>query len=165
MSLDDTLVFSAISDWPIRVRSSCFCTQVRASLSIPTDGSMFILEASLIWVLIALIVTSISSKLFFRLLFLSLLCLVEYLSLRRMKYTNDCSDACTHVMKDLLFLTSSVRKCTPGHSTSNISILWGEVSVCEGVGDTGPEDELGSPGERGHVAPVEGMNFKLTVDL
>ena len=48
-----------------------------------------------------------------------------------MKYSNDCSDACTHVMNDLLFLTSSVRKCTPGHSTSNVSMLWGEVSVRE----------------------------------
>ena len=63
------------------------------------------------------------------------------------------------VVKDLLFLTSSVRKCTRGHSTSNISMLWGEVSVCEGVGDTGPEDELGSPGEGGYVAPVEGIGW------
>ena len=128
---------------------------------------MFILEASLIWLLIALIVTSISSKLFFRLLCLSLLCLAEYLSLRRMKYSNDCSDARTHVMNDLLFLTSSVRKCTPGHSTSNISMLWGEaagISAHEGEGDTGPGDELiGSPGEREYVAPVEGT--KLNVDL
>ena len=101
-----------------------------------------------------------SSKLFFRLLCLSLLCLAEYLSLKRIKYSNDCSDVRTHVMNDVLFLTSFVRKCTPGHSTSNIFMLWGEaadISAHEGVGDTGPDDELGSPGERRHVAPIEGI--------
>ena len=62
-----------------------------------------------------------------------------------MKYSNDCSDACTHVLNDL-FITSFVRNFTPGHSTSNIFTLL-EEATGEEVGDAGSEDELGSPGK------------------